>query len=74
MTAPPSHDHHRPALGRNITVLAAASFFTDVASEMIYPLLPIFLSTVLGTSAATLGLIEGLAESLSSLVRLPAGW
>lgn len=55
-------------------MLAAASFFTDVASEMIYPLLPIFLSTVLGTSAATLGVIEGSAESLSSLLRLPAGW
>jgi MFS family permease len=50
------------------------SFFTDVASDMIYPLLPLFLSTVLGTSAAVLGVIEGLAESVSSLLRLPAGW
>ncbi|MBK7908045.1 MAG: MFS transporter [Gemmatimonadetes bacterium] len=41
---------------------------------MIYPLLPLFLSTVLGTSAAALGVIEGLAESVSSLLRLPAGW
>lgn len=62
------------ALGRNITVLAAASFFTDVASEMIYPLLPIFLSTVVGTSVAALGMIEGMAESVSALLRIPAGW
>lgn len=64
----------RPPLSRNVRVLAAVSFFTDVASDMIYPLLPLFLSTVLGTSAAVLGLIEGLAETVSSLLRLPAGW
>ncbi len=74
MTASPQVPNGRRALGRNITVLAAASFFTDVASEMIYPLLPIFLSTVLGTSAAALGVIEGVAESVSSLLRVPAGW
>ncbi len=61
-------------VGRNVKALAAVSFLTDVSSEMIYPLLPLFLSTVLGSSAATLGLIEGLAESVSSLMRLPAGW
>lgn len=68
--APPT----RRPLSRNVRVLAAVSFFTDVASDMIYPLLPLFLSTVLGTSAAVLGVIEGLAESVSSLLRLPAGW
>lgn len=74
MTAPLANGNGRRALGRNITVLAAASFFTDVASEMIYPLLPVFLSTVVGTSAAALGVMEGMAESLSSLLRIPAGW
>ena len=64
----------RNPLSRNVKVLSAVSFFTDVSSEMIYPLLPLFLSTVLGTSAAVLGVIEGLAESVSSLLRLPAGW
>jgi MFS family permease len=64
----------RPSLPRNVRALAAVSFLTDVSSEIIYPLLPIFLSTVLGISAATLGLIEGLAESVASLLRLPAGW
>lgn len=63
-----------PRLAKNVRVLALVSFLTDVASEMIYPLLPLFLSTVLGTTAAGLGVIEGLAESVSSLLRLPAGW
>lgn len=61
-------------LPRNVRVLAAVSFLTDVASEMIYPLLPLFLSTVLGVGAATLGAIEGAAETMSSLLRIPAGW
>lgn len=64
----------RPPLSRNVRVLAAVSFFTDVASDMIYPLLPLFLSSVLGASAAVLGVIEGLAETVSSLLRLPVGW
>lgn len=65
---------NRAALPRNVKILAAVSFLTDVASEMVYPLLPLFLSTVLGVSAAGLGVIEGFAESASSLLRLPAGW
>ncbi len=64
----------RPPLSRNVKILATVSFFTDVASDMIYPLLPLFLSTVLGTSTAVLGAIEGLAESVSALLRLLAGW
>jgi MFS family permease len=64
----------RPPLPRNVKVLAFVSFLTDVSSELVYPLLPIFLSTVLGVSAAGLGVIEGFAESASSLLRLPAGW
>jgi MFS family permease len=64
----------RPPLPRNVRVLAGVSFLTDVASEMVYPLLPLFLATVLGVSAAGLGVIEGIAESVSSLLRLPAGW
>lgn len=64
----------RKPLARNVKALAGVSFFTDVASEMIYPLLPLFLTSVLGASAAALGVIEGIAESVSSLLRLPAGW
>ena len=44
-----------PSLGRNVVALAAVSFFTDASSEMIYPLLPVFLTATLGGSASTLG-------------------
>jgi MFS family permease len=64
----------RAPLAPTVRVLATVSFLTDVASEMIYPLLPLFLSSVLGTTAAGLGVIEGVAESVSALLRLPSGW
>jgi MFS family permease len=61
-------------LPRNILVLATVSFLTDVSSEMIYPLLPVFLGTVLGSSATMIGVIEGAAESVSALLKLVSGW
>ncbi len=61
-------------LGRNILALGAVSFFTDVSSEMIYPLLPLFLATTLGASASVVGAIEGAAESLAALLKLASGW
>lgn len=50
------------------------SFFTDMSSEMIYPLLPLFISTTLGASALFIGAIEGAAESTAALVKLGSGW
>jgi len=61
-------------LGFNIIVLGIASFLTDVSSEMIFPLFPLFTVEVLGASAAALGLIEGLAESTASLLKVVSGW
>jgi MFS family permease len=61
-------------LGRNVYALAAVSFFTDVSSEMIYPLLPVFLTSVLGASAGFIGAIEGAAESTAALLKLASGW
>src|SRR5665213_1408312 len=61
-------------LGRNVYALGAVSFFTDVSSEMIYPLLPVFLTTVLGASAGFIGAIEGAAESTAALLKLASGW
>ena len=61
------------SIPRTVLVLGWVSFFTDVSSEMIYPLLPLFLSTVLGASVMQLGLIEGFAESTSSLLRVVSG-
>ncbi len=64
----------RPKLGRNVVALGLVSFFTDMSSEMIYPLLPLFLTVSLGASAAYVGVIEGTAESLSALLKLVSGW
>jgi len=49
------------------------SFFADVASEMLYPITPIFLSSVLGASLSSVGLVEGLAEALSSVLKILSG-
>ncbi len=57
----------------NVLILGLVSFFTDVSSEMIYPLLPVFLTTTLGAGPAVLGLIEGVAESTASLLKLLSG-
>jgi MFS family permease len=56
-----------------VIALGAVSFFTDVSSEMIYPLLPLFLASVLGAGPAALGLIEGVAESTAALLKLVSG-
>ncbi|MBW3571642.1 MAG: MFS transporter [Gemmatimonadetes bacterium] len=58
----------------NVLWLSAASFLNDAASEMIYPLLPLFLAGTLGAGAAFVGLVEGAAESASSLLKLASGW
>lgn len=57
----------------NVLILGLVSFFTDVSSEMIYPLLPLFLTGVLGAGPAFLGMIEGVAESTASLLKLFSG-
>ena len=64
----------RLSLGRNVIALGAVSFFTDVSSDMITPLLPVFLTATLGASAGMLGLIEGAAETTASLLKLVSGW
>ena len=50
------------------------SFLNDAASEMIYPLLPDFITRVLGAGPAALGLIEGVAEATASFMKVVAGW
>lgn len=63
----------RPKLGRNVLGLAAVSFFTDASTEMIYPLLPLFLAGALGANASFIGAIEGVAESTASLLKVITG-
>lgn len=61
-------------LNRNVIVLGIVSLLNDTASEMIYPLLPLFLTTVLGAGPVALGMIEGLAESTVSVLKLFSGY
>lgn len=61
-------------LPRNVFAISLVSLLNDISSEIIYPLLPVFLSLTLGASPAIIGLIEGAAESLSSLLKLFAGY
>ncbi len=67
--APPGSPYNR-----NVVALGVTSLFTDVSSEMIIPVLPLFITATLGAPVAVLGLIEGAAESLASLLRLGSGW
>ena len=60
-------------LTRNVRVLSLVSLLQDAASELLYPVLPIFLTTVLGAPAAVVGLVEGVAEGAASLTRLVSG-
>lgn len=60
-------------LTRNVRVLSAVSFLQDAASELLYPLLPIYLTTVLGAPPAVVGAIEGAAEGAASLTKVAVG-
>ena len=61
-------------LSHNVHVLSGVSFFQDAASEMLYPVLPLFITGVLGAPPAVVGLIEGLAEGTASILKVASGW
>jgi MFS family permease len=63
----------QPRLRPQVILLGLAALLNDAASEMIYPLLPVFLSTTLGASPAIIGLIEGAADGLASILKYFAG-
>ena len=64
----------RFGLSRPVWLLGWVSFFTDMASETVYPLLPLFLTHVLGAGAMSLGVIEGAAEAANSALKILSGW
>jgi MFS family permease len=64
----------RALLHGNVLWLSVVSLLNDAASEMIYPLLPIFLVGTLGATPVLLGAIEGVAESTASFLKLASGW
>ncbi|HWR54636.1 MAG TPA: MFS transporter [Bryobacteraceae bacterium] len=69
---------HEPSpirgISRNVFILGLVSLATDASTEMVYPLIPLFLTTTLGAPASVLGLIEGLAEATASILKGFSGW
>ena len=59
---------------RNIFFLGLISFFADIGSQMVYPVIPLYLTYVFGVSTALVGLIEGIAESAAGLMRVFGGY
>lgn len=62
------------SLPRNVWAVSLTSFFMDVSSEMVLNVLPLFMASVLGVRTSVIGLIEGIAEAVSSLLKLFSGW
>jgi MFS family permease len=64
----------RKRLPRNVWVVTLTSFLMDISSEMVINLIPLFLANVLGVRTAIVGLIEGVAETTASLLKMYSGW
>ncbi|AFA46900.1 MFS transporter [Acetobacterium woodii] len=58
----------------NIILLGLVSFFSDISAEMVYPLIPLYLTSVFGATPALVGIIEGMAESVASLLKVYSGY
>lgn len=67
------HNHKKAFIASNIVLLGLVSFFTDISTEMVYPILPLYLSSIMGATPTIIGIIEGIAESLASVVKLFSG-
>jgi len=59
---------------QNVYYIGLVSFFADISAEMVYPLIPLYLAAVFGATPALIGLIEGIAESVASLLRVYSGY
>jgi len=59
---------------QNVYYIGLISFFADISSEMVYPLIPLYLAAVFGATPALIGLIEGIAESVASLLKVYSGY
>ena len=57
----------------NVVFLGLVSFFSDVSTEMVYPLIPLYLTSAFGASPSVVGLIEGIAESIAALLKVFSG-
>lgn len=72
---------HRPvtsqtfrALPPSIWALGLVSMFMDTSSELVHSLLPVFMTSVLGVSMLTVGVVEGVAEATASITRMFSAW
>src|SRR6516162_5056205 len=61
-------------ISRNTILLAFASLFADISSEMLYPILPIFLTQTLRASGSVVGLVEGIAQAAQNIIQGSSGW
>ena len=73
------HAPGRPAVAaagipKNVVLLGLVSLCTDISSEMLYPIVPVFLTAVLGAPMAAVGLIEGVAEATANILKIYSGW
>lgn len=72
-----SHDAKKPTkffgLSRNVISMGAVSFLNDLSSDMIFPFIPIFLTSVLGATATFVGLVEGAADATASIIKIVSG-
>lgn len=68
-------EHEKKKTGmRNVFFIGLVSFFSDISSEMVYPLIPLYLTLTLGVTPALVGVIEGIAESIASLLKVFSGY
>ena len=74
MKTTPKQNHGLRSLPRNVWAVSATSFLMDVSSEMVINILPLFLANVLGVRTNIIGIIEGVAESTASLLKIFSGW
>lgn len=61
-------------IARNVFILGIVSLFTDLSSQMVFPLIPLYLTTVLGAGAYAVGIVEGAAETTASLLKVVSGY
>jgi MFS family permease len=74
MPEPLSRRRYFTGVSRDTVLLAFASLFADISTEMLYPILPIFLTQVLRTGGSVVGLIEGIAQATQNIVQGFSGW
>ena len=61
-------------LSPNVVWMGVVSFLNDLSSDMIFPFIPIFLTSVLGASFTFVGLVEGVADATASVLKVGSGW